>query len=93
MAKPTRHDRALDVAALACILLGVALCLDGTARLTGISHLSYRFPGPAGVHQVEVADHARYEAYVGVALALIGCLGGTVHAVRVNRRATLPELS
>jgi len=93
MAKPTRRDRVLDLAALACILLGLALCLDGTARLIGISHLSYRFPGPPGVRQVELADNARYEAYAGVALALIGCFGGTVHAVRVNRRVTLPGLS
>jgi hypothetical protein len=93
MAKPTRHDRLLDLAALVCILAGVAFCLDGTARLTGISRLSYRSPGPAGVKQVDVADHARYEAYLGVALALIGCIGGTVHAVRVNRRLPVAELS
>ena len=93
MAKPTRHDRFLDIVALVCIVAGVALCLDGTARLTGIARLTYRFPGPAGVRQVDVADHARYEAYVGVALALIGCIGGTMHAVRVNRRPPLAELS
>jgi hypothetical protein len=93
MAKPTRHDRLLDLAALAGLLLAIGLYLDGTSRLTGISRLSYTNPGPPGVRQLEMADYARYEANAGIALALIGCAAGAAHAIRVKRRLPLAELS
>jgi hypothetical protein len=93
MAKPTPHDRLLDLVALASILLAVALYVDGTARLEGIQRFSYRNPGPAGVRQLDMADYARYEANAGIALALLGCAAGATHAVRVKRRLPLAGLS
>lgn len=83
----------MDLLALAAIVLAVALYLDGTTRLQGISRLTYRAPGPAGVRQVDMADRARYEVNAGIALAVIGCVAGAVHAIRVKRRPPLAELS
>jgi hypothetical protein len=93
MATPTRHDRLLDLVALAGILLAIVLYVDGTARLKGISRFTYRNPGPAGVRQLDRADYARYEANAGIALAVLGCVAGAVHAVRVKRRLPLAGLS
>jgi hypothetical protein len=93
MTRPTRHDRLLDLVALAGILLGVGLYMDGTARLTGIQRFSYVNPGPPGVRQLDMADRARYEANAGIALAVLGCAAGAAHAVRVKRRVPLPAVS
>jgi hypothetical protein len=93
MATPTRHDRLLDFVALAGILVAIGLYADGTARLREISRLTYGNPGPANVRQVDRADRARYEANAGIALAIIGCVAGAVHAIRVKRRLPLPGLS
>jgi hypothetical protein len=93
MAKPTRHDRLVDLVALAGILLAIALYVDGNARLKGIQRFSYQHPGPPGVRQLDMADFARYEANAGIALAILGCGAGAVHAVRVKRRLPLAGLS
>jgi hypothetical protein len=93
MARPTRHDRLLDLVALAGILLGIVLYVDGTTRLNGISRLTYRNPGPPGVRQLDKADYARYEANAGIAFGILGCIAGAVHAVRVKRRLPHAGLS
>ncbi|MDB4899177.1 MAG: hypothetical protein JWN53_985 [Gemmatimonadetes bacterium] len=91
MANVARIDRYLDLAALCVIVAGVLLYLDGTARLRGIESFTYKHPGPAGVSQLKQADHARYEANGGFALAVLGCLLGAVSARRHARRD--PELN
>jgi hypothetical protein len=86
MATVSRRDRLTDLAALVLILAGIALYLDGTARLRAISAYSYRHPGPPGQSALVAADHARYEANGGLALAAAGCLVGVFSAVRHARR-------
>lgn len=86
MATVTRRDRLFDLAALAVIVLGIVLYLDGAARLQAIARLTYRHPGPHGIRQLDVADRARWESNGGIALALAGCLVGAASAARVVRR-------
>jgi hypothetical protein len=45
------------------------------------------------VRQLDMADHARYEANAGIALAILGCAAGAAHAVRVKRRLPIAGLS
>ena len=86
MATVSRRDRLTDLAALVLILAGIALYLDGTARLRAISAYSYRHPGPRGQSALAAADHARHEANGGMALAAAGCLVGVFSALRHARR-------
>lgn len=86
MATLTRRDRMVDLAALVLILLGVGLYLDGTLRLRAITQLSYRQPGPRGVRQLDLADRARYECNVGIALTAMGAVVGAASAWRVLAR-------
>jgi len=88
MATITRRDRMVDLAALALILLGVALYMDGTLRLRAITQLSYKQPGPRGVRQLDVADRARYECNAGIVLTVIGAVVGAASAWRVLARRT-----
>ena len=88
MATITRRDRLIDLAALVLIVAGVALYLDGNARLQGISRLTYKHPGPRGVRQLDMADRARYECNAGIGLAILGCVVGAVSAGRVMARRT-----
>lgn len=88
MAKVTRSDRLVDLAALLLIVVGVALYADGTARLHAIERLTYRHPGPRGIAQLDVADRARYEANAGITLVLLGAVVGAASALRVVRRSS-----
>ena len=85
MAIVSRRDRFVDLAALALILAGIALYLYGTRRLREITKLSYQHPGPQGLSQRTVADHARYECNAGIGLAIAGCVVGVAAAVRHAR--------
>jgi hypothetical protein len=93
MAKPTRHDRLVDLVALAALLIAILLYVDGDARLKAIQRFTYQHPGPPGVRQLDMADFARYEANAGIALAILGCGAGALHAFRVKRRPPLAGLS
>ena len=76
----------LDLTALACIVAGALVCLMANARLTEISQLTYRHPGPPNVSQLAEADNARYLAYGGVALVIVGCIVGVTGALHLARR-------
>jgi hypothetical protein len=91
MANVTRLNRFLDVAALCVIVAGVGLYLDGTARLRAIESFTYKHPGPMGVSQLTQADHARYEANGGFALAFLGAVISA--GVALRHRRPRPELS
>ena len=80
----------IDLAALACILLGALICLAANAKLTEISKYTYRHPGPPNVSQLEVADRARFLAYGGVALVIAGCIVGVTGAMAHSRRKLSP---
>jgi hypothetical protein len=88
MATVNRRDRFIDLAALLLLVAGVALYVDGTARLRAISLLSYRHPGARGIRQLDVADRARYESNGGIALVVLGVTVGVVSAVTHARRRT-----
>jgi hypothetical protein len=85
----SRRDRLTDLAALVIILAGIALYLDGTARLRAISGLSYQHPGPRGQSALAAADRARYESNGGISLAIAGCIVGVGSAIRHSRRRPL----
>ncbi len=76
----------MDLAALACILAGAALCLVANGRMQEISKLSYQHPGPPTEKALDAADRARYLAYGGVALIVAGCVVGVTGVVRLSRR-------
>jgi hypothetical protein len=82
----SRRDRLTDLAALALIIAGIALYLDGTRRLHAISLFSFQHPGPRGHSALAAADHARYESNAGIAGVLLGCAAGVLSAVRHARR-------
>jgi hypothetical protein len=88
MAMPTvsRRDRLVDLAALALIIAGIALYLDGTARLRAITLLSYQHPGPPGISQVTLVERARYECNTAIGLTLAGCAVGIAGAVSHGRQ-------
>jgi hypothetical protein len=86
MATVNRRDRFIDLAALLLIVAGVALYVDGTARLRAIALLSYRHPGARGIRQLDVADRARYESNGGIALVVLGAVVGVVSATSHARR-------
>jgi hypothetical protein len=86
MATVSRRDRYMDLAALACILAGAALCLIANGRLREIAKLSYQHPGPPTERALDAADRARYLAYGGVALVVAGCIVGVTGAIRLSRR-------
>ncbi|HEX6021977.1 MAG TPA: hypothetical protein VFZ00_08270, partial [Solirubrobacter sp.] len=65
---------------------GVACYADSQARFHGIMRYSWQHPGPRGVSQVKVADHARYEANTAFALIALGAATGVTAAVRHSRR-------
>jgi hypothetical protein len=82
----SRRARMLDLAALACIVAGAILCLIANARLTEISKLSYRHPGPPDQSALAAADRARYLAYGGVALIVGGCAVAVTGSMHMARR-------
>ena len=82
----TRQARLLDLACLLCILIGGAMGYVASTRLQEISKLSYRHPGPRSESALTAADHARYLAYGGVALVVLGCVIGTGGAILGARR-------
>ena len=86
MSTPTRRDRLGDFVAVVLIVAGVALYILAYGRLQDISQLSYRHPGPPSVSQLATAERARYLANGGVGLIVLGCVVGTVAAVRMARR-------
>lgn len=86
MPTPNPRDRLIDIAVLVLILLGAALCATANSRLHDISRLSYRNPGPSSISQLAAADRARYLAYGGVGLILVGCVVAGIGAVRLSRR-------
>ncbi len=81
-----RRARLFDLAALACILAGAALCAVASARFTEIGKYSYQHPGPASQSALDAADRARYLAYAGVGLIAIGCGVAVVGAIGHSRR-------
>jgi hypothetical protein len=85
MSPVSRRDRLTDLAALVLILAGIALYLDGTARLRAISAYTYQHPGPRGQSALAAADHARQESNLAMGLAAAGCLLGVFSAVRHAR--------
>ena len=86
MATVTRRARLLDLACLLCILVGGGLGYVASVQLQDIGKLSYRHPGPRSESALKAADHARYLAYGGVALVLIGCVIGAGGAIQGARR-------
>ena len=82
----TRQARLLDLACLLCILIGGAMGYVASTRLQEISKLSYRHPGPRTESALTAADHARYLAYGGVALVVLGCVIGAGGAIQGARR-------
>ena len=82
----SRRARLGDIAALACILAGAALCLVANTRLTEIGKLSYQHPGTRTESALAAADRARYLAYGGVALIVLGCAGAASGALALARR-------
>jgi len=86
----SRRDRLTDLAALLVILAGIALYLDAGARLRTISAYSYTHPGPRGQSALAAADWARYEAYGGLGLAVLGCSVGVASALAHSRRKLIP---
>jgi hypothetical protein len=86
MADVLRRDRIVDAVALLLILVGVALYADSQVRFRGIMRYSWQHPGPRGVSQIKVADHARYEANTAFGLITLGAAIGVVAAVRHSRR-------
>lgn len=85
----SRRDRLTDYAALLIILAGIALHLDGGARLRAIATLSYQHPGPPGQSAVAAADRASHESNAGIVVAVAGCVVGIASAIRHARRPTL----
>lgn len=82
----TRQARLLDLACLLCILVGGGMGYVASTRLQEISKLSYRHPGPRSQSALTAADHARYLAYGGVALVILGCVIGAGGAIQGARR-------
>ena len=82
----SRRARLLDLAALACIVAGAGVFLVANSRLSEISRLSYRHPGPPNQSALAAADHARYLAYGGVGLIVAGCIIGVTGALALARR-------
>lgn len=79
----------MDLAALLCIVGGVALCVIAAGQLREIGKLSYQNPGPAEQSALAAADRARYLSYGGVVLIVAGCLVGVVGAVQHSRAKRL----
>jgi hypothetical protein len=79
----------MDLAALACIAAGVAIFVGALSRFGEIAKLSYRHPGPPNQSALTAADHARYLAYGGVLLVIIGCVIAVGGAVQLARRKKL----
>ena len=86
MPQVSRSARLIDLAALGCILAGAAVFLLGSSRLSDISRLSYRHPGPSTESALTAADHARYLSYGGVALIVAGCVVGITGTLHHSRR-------
>lgn len=82
----TRQARLLDLACLLCILIGGAMGYAASTRLREISRLSYQHPGPRSESALTAADHARYLAYGGVTLVILGCVIGAGGAIQGARR-------
>jgi hypothetical protein len=82
----TRQARLLDLACLLSILIGGGMGYVASTRLQEIGKLSYRHPGPRSESALTAADHARYLAYGGVALVIVGCVIGAGGAIRGARR-------
>ena len=82
----TRQARLLDLACLLCILLGGGMGYAASTRLQDISKLSYRHPGPRSESALTAADHARYLAYGGIGLVIVGCVIGAGGAIKGARR-------
>ena len=88
MSTVTRRARLLDLACLLLILSGGALGYLASVRLQEIGRLSYRHPGPRSESALAAADRARYLAYGGVGLVVLGCgigVGGAVQGARRKR--------
>lgn len=81
MSTVSRRGRLVDLAALACIVIGVLLCLSAASQLREIGKLSFRSPGPRQHSALAAADRARYMAYGGVATIVVGCLVGAASAI------------
>ena len=86
MTTVSRRARLLDLAALACLLVGAALCLAANARMQEISKLSYKHPGPRSESALAAADRARYLAYGGVGIISVGCVVAVAGAIGHSRR-------
>ena len=82
----SRSARLFDLAALGGILLGAALCLVSTSRMTEIAKLSFKHPGPPSQSALAAADRARYLAYTGVAIIVAGFVVGVAGTIRLSRR-------
>ena len=87
MATVSRTARLVDLASLVCILAGAALCYVASLRLQEIGKLSYQHPGPRRSPALAAADRARYLAYGGAALIVVGGAVGVGGAISVARGA------
>lgn len=88
MTTVSRRARLVDLGSLASILAGAALCYAASVRFQDISKLSYRHPGPRTESALAAADRARYIAYAGIGLIIVGCVIGAGGAIRLARRKT-----
>ena len=82
----TKRGRLFDIAALACILAGAAMCYGSNSQLADISKYSYRHPGPPSISLLTAADHARYLAYGGLATIGAGIAIGVAGVLILARR-------
>ncbi len=82
----SRRDRLVDLAALILIVVGAALCFISSGRLHEIGQLSYRHPGPRTESALAAADRARYVAYGGAGLIVVGLTTAAGSAMGVARR-------
>lgn len=88
MPSVSRRARLVDLSALACLVAGVLVFLSALDRFSAIAKLSYRHPGPPNQSALTAADHARYMAYGGVALVVVGCVvavAGAIHVARARK--------
>ena len=88
MATVSRTARLVDLASLAGILAGAALFYVASLRLQEIGKLSYQHPGPRHTPALAAADRARYLAYGGAALIVVGGAVGAGGAISVAHKAS-----
>lgn len=89
MSTVSRRARIMDLVALGCIVVGVALYMMAAMRLQEIGKLSFQNPGPRELSALAAADRARYLSYGGIAAIVAGCLLGVAGLVAQSRNTRI----